>query len=50
MTMVKKFEKDLGKFVGTSSGKVLRVSIDELKNSVGKGGWGCPVFLQHASL
>ena len=38
-TMIKKFEKELGKFIWNSSGKVLRVSLDELKNPQEKGGW-----------
>ena len=41
-TMVSKFEKDMGKFVTTLSGKVLRVSLVELKNTVEKGGLGLP--------
>ena len=41
-TMVTKFEKDMGKFLWTSSGKILRVSMEELKNSVEKGGLGLP--------
>ena len=44
-TMVNKFEKQIGKFLWTSSGKVLRVSIDELKNS-DRGDWDCHVSQQ----
>ena len=39
-TMVHKFEKEVGKFLWNSSGSRLRVSMEELKNCLGKGGWG----------
>ena len=44
-TMIKKFEKELGKFIWNSSGKVLRVSLDELKNPQEKGGLAVPCIL-----
>ena len=40
LVTAKSFEKMIGKFLWTSSGKVLRVSIDELKNPLEKGGVG----------
>ena len=43
--MVRKFEKEMGKFLWTSSGKVLRVSMEELKNSKENGGLGLPCIL-----
>ena len=45
ITMVRKFEKEMGKFLWTASGKVLRVSINELKNIPEKGGQGLPCIL-----
>ena len=42
VTMIKKFEKVMGKFLWTASGKVLRVSIGELANKVEAGGLGLP--------
>ena len=42
ITMVRKFEKDMGKFIWTASGKILRVSLEELKHVPEKGGLGLP--------
>ena len=42
VTMVKKFEKEIGMFVWNRSGKILRVKLDEIKNSPEKGGLGLP--------
>ena len=41
-TMAKKFEKEVGKFLWNASGKVLRVSLEELQNCPEKGGLGLP--------
>jgi hypothetical protein len=41
-TMVQKFEKEVGKFLWNASGRLLRVSMEELKNCPGKGGLGLP--------
>ena len=41
-TTIKRFEKEVGKFLWNASGKVLRVSMDELKNCPEKGGLGLP--------
>ena len=41
-TMVKKFESLMGKFIWQKSGKVLRVAIEELKNSHLAGGLNLP--------
>ena len=41
-TMVKKFEKEMGKFLWIGSGKILRVSLEELKNFPEQGGLGLP--------
>ena len=45
ITMVKKFEKEMGKFLWTANGKVLRVSLVELNNSVDRGGQGLPCLM-----
>ena len=45
VTMVKKFEKIMGKFLWNDSGKVLRVSLAELKNKIELGGLGMPCLL-----
>ena len=45
ITMVRKFEKTMGKFIWTASGKLLRVPIDELKNETVKGGLNVPCVL-----
>ena len=39
-TFVKNIERVMGKFIWSASGKVLRVSLDEMKNPVEKGGCG----------
>ena len=44
-TMIKKFEKEMGKFIWNASGKVMRVSLDELKNPADRGGLGVPCIL-----
>ena len=41
-TMFKKFEKEVGKFIWNASGRVLRVSLEELQNTPEKGGLGLP--------
>ena len=41
-TMINKIDKLIGQFLWTKSGKVLRVSIQEIKNSLDKGGLGLP--------
>ena len=40
--MVKKFEKEIGRFIWNRSGKILRVKLDEVKNSPENGGLGLP--------
>ena len=40
ITVIKKFEKIIGKFLWNSSGKVLRVSLGEMKNTLEFGGLG----------
>ena len=45
VTMVKKFEKIMGKFLWNASGKVLRVPLGELKNDIGMGGLSMPCLL-----
>ena len=40
--MIKKFEKLMGKFLWTASGKVLRVSMEEIVNHPEAGGLGLP--------
>ena len=40
ITMVRKFESVIGKFLWNSSGRLLRVSLGEVKNSFEKGGLG----------
>ena len=45
ITMVKKFEKEIGKFLWNASGKVLRVSLEEMKNIPEKGGQGLPCVM-----
>ena len=42
ITVVKKYEKELGKFMWTASGKVLRVSLEEIKNCPEMGGMDLP--------
>ena len=42
LTMVKKFEKEIGNFIWNRSGKILRVKFEEIKNSPEKGGLGLP--------
>ena len=44
-TMVKKFEKEVGKFLWNASGRVLRVSLEELKKCPEKGGLGVHCLL-----
>ena len=48
-TMVKKFEKVMGKFVWNASGKVLRVPIGELANGLEAGGLGLPCLQSMSS-
>ena len=43
-TMVQKFEKEVGKFLSNSSGRRLRVSMEELKNCPGMGGSWASLF------
>ena len=43
--MVRKIEKVMGKFLWNSSGKVLRVAMGEMKNTVEKGGLGVTCIL-----
>ena len=43
--MIKKFEKEIGKFLWTASGKVLRVPLDELKNPPEMGGLSVPCIM-----
>ena len=43
--MIKKFEKEMGKFIWNASGKVLKVSLDELRNPPDRGGLGVPCIL-----
>ena len=45
ITMVRKIEKVMGKFLWNSSGKVLRVAMGEMKNTVEKGGLGVTCIL-----
>ena len=47
-TMVNKIEKVIGQFIWKKAGKVLRVSIQDLKNSVDKGGLGLPCILSRS--
>ena len=42
VTMIKKFEKEIGKFLWARSGKILRVALDEIKNSPERGGLAVP--------
>ena len=48
ITMIRKFEKEMGKFLWNASGKILRVSMDELKNCQEKGGLGLPCLLSRS--
>ena len=43
--MIKKFEKEMGKFIWNASGKVLRVSLDEMRNPPERGGLAVPCIL-----
>ena len=43
--MIKKFEKEMGRFIWNASGKVLRVSLDELRNPPERGGLAVPCIL-----
>ena len=45
VTMIKKFDKEMGKFLWNAAGRVLRVSLDELKNIPEKGGQGLPCLM-----
>ena len=45
VTMVRKFERVMGKFLWNSSGKVLRVPMGELKNGPEQGGLSMPCLL-----
>ena len=45
VTLVKKFEKIMGKFIWNASGKILRVSLGELKNDFELGGLNMPCLL-----
>ena len=49
ITMVKKFEKEFGKFLWTASGKVLRVSLGEMKNCSEMGGLGLPCVMSKSN-
>ena len=44
-SMIKKFEKEIGKFIWNASGKVLRVSLEELRNPPERGGLAVPCIL-----
>ena len=44
-TMVKKFEREIGKFIWNASGRLLRVSLDDLKNPSCRGGLGVPCIV-----
>ena len=46
--MVKKFESLMGKFIWNSSGRILRVALDEIKNEKSAGGLKLPCLASMA--